>query len=52
MDQFDLELTPLELTPVCICAENTVYFFVQSLDEPQRVFVADYEFWQDAVGLL
>ena len=39
-------------TPMCICAENTIYFYIQSLEEPMRVYVADYEFWQDAVGLL
>ena len=40
------------IDPVCICNENMIYFFIQSQEEPQRVYVADYEFWQDAVGLL
>jgi len=37
---------------VCICTENTIYFYIQSQESPIRVYVADCEFWQDAVGLL
>ena len=43
---------PLIDNHVCICAENTIYFLIQSQETPIRVFVADYEFWQDAGGLL
>ena len=38
--------------PVCICAENAIYFHVKSQAPPVRVYVSDCEFWQDAVGLL
>ena len=38
--------------PVCVCAENMIYFHIQCQDPPIRVFVADCEFWQHAVGLL
>ena len=45
--------TELEITdPVCICAENMIYFHIQSQEPPVRVYVADCEFWQDAVGLV
>ena len=38
--------------PVCICAENAVYFHARSQPPPVRVFVGEYEFWQDAVGFM
>ena len=38
--------------PVCICAENAIYFHCKSQAPPVRVYVADYEFWQDAVTML
>lgn len=38
--------------PVCICAENTLYFHVKSQEPRMRVYVAECEFWQDAASLL
>ena len=38
--------------PVCVCAENMIYFHIQCQEPPVRVFVGDCEFWQHSVGLL
>ena len=38
--------------PVCVCAENAVYWLVRSLGPAVDVHVGGREFWQDAVGVL
>ena len=47
----DISREDISRWPVCVCAENLLYFHIVSQDPPVRDLALDGEFWQHSLSL-